>query len=53
MSQTELNNIVPKFLANLMIGDVLADYVRTAEETAAKYVTNGRDTALRTRYGLA
>ena len=50
--QTELNNIVPKGLANSMIGDVLADYVRTAEMTAIKYTADGKADALLKRYGL-
>jgi hypothetical protein len=51
--QHDLRNwLVPNFAMNRMVGDVLADYVRTAEGVAKQLVADGRDSALRKTHGL-
>ena len=51
--QHDLRNwMVPNFLANRMVGDVLADYVRTAERVGKQLVADGKDADLRERHGF-
>jgi hypothetical protein len=51
--QHDLRNwMVPNFLMNRMVGDVLADYVRTAERVGRKLVAEGKAAALRAKHGL-
>jgi hypothetical protein len=51
--QHDLRNwLIPHFLSNRMVGDVLADYVRTAEGVARKLIHEGRASALRATHGL-
>ena len=51
--QHDLRNwMVPHALSNKMVGDVLADYVRTAEGVAKRLVEQGKAAALRATHGL-
>ena len=51
--QHDLQNwMVPHYFANKMVGDVLADYVRTAERVGQGLVQTGKAAALRERHGL-
>jgi len=51
--QHDLKNwMVPMYLSNLMVGQTLADYVRTAEKVGQKLVASGDAVALRERHGL-
>ena len=51
--QHDLRNwMIPNFLLNRMVGDVLADYVRTAETVGKSIVERGEETVLLKRLGL-
>lgn len=41
LCQTDLRNFVPKFLANMKIGQVLAEYVRTVEAKVLELTREG------------
>ena len=51
--QTDLRNWIPKFLANMKIGQVLSEYVRTVERTAQELTKAGKITALLLQAGFA
>ena len=44
--------MIPNFLLNRMVGDVLADYVRTAETVGKSIVERGEETVLLKRLGF-
>lgn len=53
VSQTDLRNWVPKLLANMKIGKVLSEYVRTIERTAQQLAQTGEMSALMQQAGFA
>ena len=44
--------MVPHFASNRMVGDVLADYVRTAERVGKRLVADGKAAELKKRHSL-
>jgi len=46
------NWMVPNFVMNRMVGDVLADYIKTAESVAKEVIRDGKDACLREGVGL-